>query len=178
MKGSMWSEPHRSGPMTMRKAQNILSGLEGVDLASFIAGSAPTTILSDFGAMVIKIKLPGVCDPSISLSLRDSIQSCSIGNRSLSISNSLRLEVLYWNERGDPTRGNSVSGSSSDGSPAREIVLHELMEGTGIALDIPDNRMFVTDPGGSNYVAALDGSGKCQIAFEQVDLSGIAHAEL
>jgi sugar lactone lactonase YvrE len=86
--------------------------------------------------------------------------------------------VLYWTDRGDPPRGNSVSRCSIDGAPTQEIVLHDLMEGIGIALDIPGNRMFVTDLGGSIYVAALDGSGKRPIAFAQGNLSGIAYAEL
>src|SRR5438876_9961952 len=37
---------------------NILSGLKVVDLASFIAGPAAATILSDFGAEVIKVEPP------------------------------------------------------------------------------------------------------------------------
>ena len=37
---------------------NIFSGLKVVDLASFIAGPSATTILSDFGADVIKVELP------------------------------------------------------------------------------------------------------------------------
>ena len=42
---------------------NIFSGLKVVDLASFIAGPGAATILSDFGAEVIKIEPPGVGDP-------------------------------------------------------------------------------------------------------------------
>ena len=38
---------------------NIFSGLKVVDLASFIAGPGAATILSDFGAEVIKIEPPG-----------------------------------------------------------------------------------------------------------------------
>jgi hypothetical protein len=87
-------------------------------------------------------------------------------------------KMLYWTDRGDPPRGNSVSRSSINGSPSQEIVLHDLMEGIGIALDIPANRMFVTDLAGSIYVAALDGSGKRPIAFAQGNLAGIAYAEL
>jgi hypothetical protein len=34
------------------------------------------------------------------------------------------------------------------------------MEGIGIALDIPNDRMFVTDFAGSIYSAQLDGSGE------------------
>jgi len=42
---------------------SIFSGLKVVDLASFIAGPAATTILSDFGADVIKVEPPGIGDP-------------------------------------------------------------------------------------------------------------------
>ncbi|HEL5083864.1 TPA: CoA transferase [Stenotrophomonas maltophilia] len=42
---------------------NIFSGLKVVDLASFIAGPAATTILSDFGADVIKVEPPSTGDP-------------------------------------------------------------------------------------------------------------------
>ncbi len=44
-------------------AENIFSGLKVVDLASFIAGPGAATILSDFGADVIKVEPPGSGDP-------------------------------------------------------------------------------------------------------------------
>lgn len=47
----------------MTQDQSIFSGLRVVDLASYIAGPAATTILSDFGAEVIKVEPPGVGDP-------------------------------------------------------------------------------------------------------------------
>ncbi|QEE28891.1 CoA transferase [Terriglobus albidus] len=43
--------------------QTIFSGLKVVDLASFIAGPAAATVLSDFGAEVIKVEPPGFGDP-------------------------------------------------------------------------------------------------------------------
>jgi crotonobetainyl-CoA:carnitine CoA-transferase CaiB-like acyl-CoA transferase len=42
---------------------NIFSGLKVVDLASFIAGPGAATMLSDFGAEVIKVEPPGTGDP-------------------------------------------------------------------------------------------------------------------
>jgi formyl-CoA transferase len=42
---------------------SVFTGLKVVDLASFIAGPAATTVLSDFGADVIKVEPPGVGDP-------------------------------------------------------------------------------------------------------------------
>ena len=47
----------------MKQEQGIFSGLRVLDLASFIAGPAATTILSDFGADVIKVEPPGMGDP-------------------------------------------------------------------------------------------------------------------
>jgi formyl-CoA transferase len=43
--------------------EGIFSGLKVVDCASWIAGPAAATILSDFGADVIKLEPPGVGDP-------------------------------------------------------------------------------------------------------------------
>ena len=43
--------------------ESLFSGLRVVDCASFIAGPAATTVLSDFGADVIKLEPPGVGDP-------------------------------------------------------------------------------------------------------------------
>ena len=43
--------------------KSLFSGLKVLDIASFIAGPAATTVLSDFGAEVIKIERPGAGDP-------------------------------------------------------------------------------------------------------------------
>jgi hypothetical protein len=85
--------------------------------------------------------------------------------------------VLYWTDRGDPPRGNTVSRAPIDGHLNQEIVLGPLMDGIGIALDVRGDRMFVTDLSGSIYSAGLNGSGKRPIAMAQGNLSGIAYAE-
>ena len=91
----------------------------------------------------------------------------------------LENRVLYWTDRGDPPRGNTVNRASIDAKPqAPEIVLTHLMEGIGIALDIPGNRMFVTDFAGSLYSASLDGSGERNLLFAQGNLTGIAYVEI
>jgi hypothetical protein len=90
--------------------------------------------------------------------------------------------VLYWTDRGDPPRGNTVNRAPIEASngkrPAPEIVVNHLMEGIGLALDLDNGRMFVTDLAGSVYSANLDGSNKKPVIFAQGNLTGIAYAEL
>jgi hypothetical protein len=91
----------------------------------------------------------------------------------------LKNRILYWTDRGDPPRGNTVNRASIDNKPAEpEIVVNHLMEGIGIALDVPGNRMFVTDFAGSVYSARLDGSGERNFLYGQGNLTGIAYAEI
>jgi hypothetical protein len=91
----------------------------------------------------------------------------------------LKHRVLYWTDRGDPPRGNTVNRASIDAKPAApEIVLTHLMEGIGIALDVPGDRMFVTDFAGSLYSAKLDGSGERNFLYAQGNLTGIAYVKL
>src|SRR5256714_9841185 len=46
-----------------RVTDRIFDGLRVIDCASFIAGPAAATIMSDFGAEVVKIEPPGMGDP-------------------------------------------------------------------------------------------------------------------
>lgn len=93
----------------------------------------------------------------------------------------IEKRTLYWTDRGNPQLGNSVSRAPID-LPVSEawsqIVVTDLMEGIGLALDIPGNRMFVTDFGGSIYSANLDGSDKRTLLFAQGNLAGIAYARI
>jgi hypothetical protein len=89
----------------------------------------------------------------------------------------LEHRVLYWTDRGDPPRGNTVSRTPIDGALKQQIVLDHLMEGIGITLDVRADRMFVTDLAGSIYCAHLDGSQKRPIAMAQGNLTGITYAE-
>ena len=89
--------------------------------------------------------------------------------------------MLYWTDRGDPPKGNTVNRAplgARAGKVRPEIVLTHLMEGIGLALDVPGGRMFVTDLGGSVYTARLDGSEGRTILFAQGNLSGVAYADL
>ena len=90
--------------------------------------------------------------------------------------------TMYWTDRGDPPRGNTVSRGPMDITSGDhkdpEIIFNHLMEGIGLALDLKNNRMFMTDLGGSVYSCNLDGSGKKTLLFAQGNLSGIAYAEI
>jgi hypothetical protein len=93
----------------------------------------------------------------------------------------LEHRVLYWTDRGNPPRGNTVNRAPVDensGQNEPQIVVSDLMEGIGIALDVPGNRMFVTDLAGSLYAAKLDGSEKRTLLAAQGNLTGLAYAIL
>jgi DNA-binding beta-propeller fold protein YncE len=90
--------------------------------------------------------------------------------------------VMYWTDRGDPPRGDTVNRAPMDsdakGRPAPEIVFTHLMEGIGIALDLKGDRMFITDFGGDVLSAKLDGSDKKVLLVAQGNLTGIAFSEI
>ena len=94
----------------------------------------------------------------------------------------LSNRVIYWTDRGDPPRGNTVNRAPMDAAAGKrkepEIIFDHLMEGIGLSLDLTNNRMFLTDLGGSVYSANLDGSNKKNIVFVGGNLSGIAYTEL
>jgi DNA-binding beta-propeller fold protein YncE len=90
----------------------------------------------------------------------------------------LKNRALYWTDRGDPPRGNTVNRTPIDKNAVPEILITHLMEGIGIALDVPSNRMFVTDFAGSVYSADLDGKNERNFLYAQGNLTGIAYAEI
>jgi len=90
----------------------------------------------------------------------------------------LENRILYWTDRGDPPRGNTVNRTPIDKKAAPEILITHLMEGIGITLDVPGNRMFVTDFAGSVYSADLDGKNERNFLYAQGNLTGIAYVEI
>ena len=90
----------------------------------------------------------------------------------------LENRILYWTDRGDPPRGNTVNRAPMDKKGVPQILITHLMEGIGIALDVPGNRMFVTDFAGSVYSADLDGKNERNFLYAQGNLTGIAYAEI
>src|SRR5947199_3798576 len=94
----------------------------------------------------------------------------------------LKNRLIYWTDRGDPPRGNTVNRASIDADftkhPTSDILLTHLMEGIGIALDFKGDRMFLTDLAGTIYSAKLDGTQKKPLLVAQGNLTGIAYAEI
>ena len=94
----------------------------------------------------------------------------------------LGSRMLYWTDRGDPPRGNTVNRAPLEAPqgkrPPPEIVFSNLMEGIGLALDPKHGRMFITDFAGSVYSANLDGSDPKTLLFAEGNLTGIAYVEL
>jgi DNA-binding beta-propeller fold protein YncE len=95
----------------------------------------------------------------------------------------LANRTIYWTDRGDPPRGNTVNRgpmdpSQGNGKKEPEIVLDHLEEGIGIALDLKSSRMFLTDLGGSVYSASLDGSNRKTVLAAEGNLTGIAYVEI
>jgi DNA-binding beta-propeller fold protein YncE len=90
--------------------------------------------------------------------------------------------MIYWTDRGDPPRGNTVNrapmGATAGKREEPELVFNHLMEGIGLSLDLENKRMFLTDLGGSVYSANLDGSNKKNLLMAQGNLSGIAYVKL
>ena len=94
----------------------------------------------------------------------------------------LKNRFLYWTDRGDAPRGNTVNRASLDADfknhPAPDILFTHLEEGIGIALDFKGDRMFITDLAGTIYSAKLDGTEKKPLLVAQGNLTGIAYAEI
>ena len=104
---------------------------------------------------------------------------CSITYRSRSISNSIWLTVSSIGPTAAILRAATPSiARQSIKKAVPEILITHLMEGIGIALDVPGNRMFVTDLAGSVYSADLDGKNERNLLYGQGNLTGVAYAEI
>jgi len=90
----------------------------------------------------------------------------------------LKHRMIYWTDRGNPPKGNTVSRASIDkpGQPAK-ILVSDLMEGIGLSLDLKGGRMFFTDLGGSVYSTRLDGSEKKVLVAVQGNLTGVTYID-
>jgi DNA-binding beta-propeller fold protein YncE len=73
---------------------------------------------------------------------------------------------LYWTDRGDPPKGNTLNRAEMN-EWQTEILAGGFAEAIGLAIDNENNRIFVTDLGGSIYKSHLDGTGHTQIYIGQ-----------
>jgi DNA-binding beta-propeller fold protein YncE len=94
----------------------------------------------------------------------------------------LANRTLYWTDRGDAPRGNTVNRAPMDPLSGNrkepELLFTHLEEGIGLALDLKGGRMFITDYAGSLYSANIDGSNRKTLAYAEGNLTGIAYVEL
>jgi hypothetical protein len=97
----------------------------------------------------------------------------------------LGTRQIYWTDRGDAPRGNTVNRAPMDPpagyDPAQrqdiEILAGDFDETIGVALDLDRERMFITDLGGNLYSVNLDGSGKQTLGTGLGTLTGISIGE-
>jgi DNA-binding beta-propeller fold protein YncE len=98
----------------------------------------------------------------------------------------LDRKMIYWTDRGDAPKGNNVSrapmkmpkGVTAKTRTDQQVLVKDLQEGIGVALDVKNNRMFVTDLRGNLYSAALDGSNRKVLGTGLGSLTGIAYADV
>jgi sugar lactone lactonase YvrE len=97
----------------------------------------------------------------------------------LDIDNETRL--LYWTDRGDNTISRAPLDPPAKYDPAhrtdREILLRDVGEAIGIALDLRSDRLYYTSLGGVVGSVSLDGSHAKTLLTDQGALTGIAALE-
>ena len=97
----------------------------------------------------------------------------------------LTQRMIYWTDRGEGPRGNTVSRAPMNPQPGvnpssrtdQQILMRNLQEAIGIALDVQGGRFYATDLGGTVYSARLDGSDQKAVLTGQGSLTGIAVAD-
>jgi DNA-binding beta-propeller fold protein YncE len=86
--------------------------------------------------------------------------------------------MMYWTDRGNAPKGNTVSRASIvKVGTDQEVLVNDLMEGIGLSLDLKNGRMFFGDLGGSVYSSKLDGSEKKALVFAGGNLTGVAYVD-
>lgn len=92
----------------------------------------------------------------------------------------LATRTIYWTDRGDNTVSRAPMDPPAGYDPAtrvdRKVLVKDLKEAIGVALDLPRQRMAYTSLGGEVGVAKLDGSDARMLATGQGMLTGIAWA--
>ena len=107
------------------------------------------------------IDIPEGREPGEPLRHRGAVRSAAGTDRSRARSGEPR--PLLDRPRRSSARQHRQSRTDRQKAAVPEILITHLMEGIGIALDVPGNRMFVTDFAGSIYSADLDGTERAQL---------------
>lgn len=98
----------------------------------------------------------------------------------------VKNRMIYWTDRGDAPRGNTVNrapmkvpaGADVKNRKDIQVLFGGLEEAIGVALDLPGNRLYVTDLAGNVVSAKLDGSDRKTIGTKLGTLTGIAFAHV
>jgi hypothetical protein len=92
----------------------------------------------------------------------------------------LEGDMLYWTDRGDPPRGNSLNRIRVRPSIAKEqgpeILAKRLHETIGLTIDPEAQVAYVTDLSGGVYAVGLQTKAKTVLFAELGDITGIALA--
>ncbi len=92
----------------------------------------------------------------------------------------LATRTMYWTDRGDNTLSRAPMDPPANWDTVartdRTILLHDLGEAIGVALDLPRKRLAWTNLEGTVGVSTLDGSSKQVLLTKQGMLTGICWA--
>ncbi|KAK0734183.1 hypothetical protein B0T26DRAFT_746129 [Lasiosphaeria miniovina] len=91
--------------------------------------------------------------------------------------------TLYWTDGGELPRGNSLNrvsldavdnSGSADGAGGYEILVRNLHEAIGLAIDKKNRHIYATDLGGAVYRFNMNGKDKKKLYEDQGSFGGIA----
>lgn len=92
----------------------------------------------------------------------------------------LRSRTLYWTDRGDNTVSRAPLDPPAGFNPAmrldRQVLVRDIKEAIGVALDLPRGRLAYTSLGGEVGIAKLDGTGARTLLTAAGMLTGICWA--
>lgn len=83
-------------------------------------------------------------------------------------------QTLYWTDRGDPPRGNSLNRAAIGMGGVPQVLATRLHETIGLALDREEDVAYVTDLAGGVYAIDIKKRTKKVLFPELGDLTGIA----
>jgi hypothetical protein len=125
----------------------------------------------------INMEMPRASSPS---NRRDLITLFSRLPEPIDLDLDLTTRTIYWTDRGDNTLSRAPMDAPTSFDPAtrldRQILVRDLKEAIGVALDLPRRRMAYTSLGGELGVAGLDGAGARALLQADGILTGVCWA--